>query len=178
MSVKKKIRERRVDISECGEISEKMVSVSRVAKVVKGGRRFGFSALVVVGDGRGHVGYGLGKAGEVPEAMRKAGESGKKSIIAVPMKGATIPHEVVGVFGPATVIMKPAAPGTGVIAGSTVRAVADAAGIKDIRTKALGSRNSYNLLKAVFDGIMKLKDPERVAAVRGVAFDEIGYNHP
>jgi small subunit ribosomal protein S5 len=175
MKLKRKIEERRVSVEQCGEVREKTVNVSRVAKVVKGGRRFGFSALVVVGDGRCHVGFGLGKAGEVPDALRKAADSGKKALIKLPMKGVTIPHDVIGKFGPTTVIMKPAAPGTGVIAGSAVRAILEIAGIKDIRTKVIGSTNPYNVLKAAMNGLVKLRDPERVAAVRGIPVDQIGY---
>ena len=177
MSVKDRVQLRRVSPDQCAELKEKTVHINRVAKVVKGGRRFGFSALVVVGDGRGHIGYGFGKAGEVHDALRKAAECAKKGLIKVPIRGVTIPHDTVGKFGPTSIIMKPAAPGTGVIAGSAVRAMLVSAGIKDIRTKCIGSSNPYNVLKAVMIGLLSLKDPERVASVRGTAFDEIGY-HP
>ncbi len=175
MKVKDKIQERRVSAEQCGELKEKTVNISRVAKVVKGGRRFGFSALVVVGDGRGNVGFGLGKAAEVPDALRKAADGAKKGLVRLPIRGVTIPHDVHGKFGPTEVIMKPAAPGTGVIAGSAVRAMLEAAGIKDIRTKIIGSSNPYNVVKATINGLLALKDPERISAIRGIAFDQIGY---
>ena len=167
---------RRVTLEQCGEITEKTVFINRVAKVVKGGRRFSFSALVVAGDGRGNVGYGLGKAGEVPDAIRKGAEQAKKNMIKVPFRGNTIPHDVIGKFGPSDVIMKPAAPGTGVIAGSAVRAVLDVCGIKDIRTKCIGSTNPQNVVQATIAGLMALDEPEVYAAVRGVPLDEMGYN--
>ncbi|MCL6626508.1 30S ribosomal protein S5 [Alicyclobacillus shizuokensis] len=155
------------------ELSEKLVTVNRVSKVVKGGRRFSFSALIVVGDGNGHVGAGLGKASEVPEAIRKAVEDAKKNLIQVPMKGTTIPHEAIGHFGAARVLIKPAPEGSGVIAGGPARAVLELAGIKDIVTKSLGSRNPINMVHATLDGLMQLKRAEEVARLRGKSIEEI-----
>jgi small subunit ribosomal protein S5 len=149
------------------EYEERVVSINRVAKVVKGGRRFSFSALVVVGNGAGSVGYGMGKAGEVPEAIGKASRSAKKSFIQFPLvEGRTIAHEVVGEFGAARVIMRPAAPGTGVIAGGPVRAILESVGIKDILTKCLGTRNSHNAVRATIDGLSQLQGQEFITTYK------------
>lgn len=158
---------------EQSEYIEKVVSLNRVSKTVKGGRVMKFSALVVVGDGKGKVGYGLGKAAEVPEAIRKGIEAAKKNMITVTLSGTTVPHETIGEAGAGRVLMKPAAPGTGIIAGGAVRAVVEAAGIKDIRAKCLRSNNQQNVVSATFEGLKALRGPEEVARVRGKSVDEI-----
>ena len=158
---------------EQNEFIEKVVSLNRVSKTVKGGRVMKFAALVVVGDGKGNVGYGTGKAAEVPEAIRKGLDKAHKNMINIATAGTTIPHEVIGEFGAGRVLMKPAAPGTGVIAGGPVRAVMEAVGIKDIRAKCLRSNNPQNVVSAAFEGLKALRSPEEVARIRGKSVEEI-----
>ena len=155
------------------ELQEKLVALNRVSKTVKGGRIARFAALMVVGDGNGHVGVGLGKAAEVPEAIRKGIEDAKKNMITVSLKGTTIPHEVIGVFGAGKVLLKPAALGTGIIAGGKVRAVLEAAGISNIRAKSLRSNNTTNVVKATFEGLKELRSVEEVAKIRGIEADKV-----
>ena len=155
------------------DLKERLVAINRVSKTVKGGRIFKFAALMVVGDGKGTVGFGIGKSGEDPDAIRKGIEDAKKNLIRVPLKGDTLPHEIIGEFGAAKVLMKPAAPGTGVIAGGPVRAVVESAGIKDIRTKALRSNNPCNVVRAVIEGLKSLRSAQEVAEIRGKTVEEI-----
>ncbi|MBE6827041.1 MAG: 30S ribosomal protein S5 [Ruminococcaceae bacterium] len=162
----------RIDASTL-DLQEKVVSINRVSKTVKGGRIMKFSALVVVGNGNGIVGFGIGKSSEVPDAIRKGIEDAKKNLIEVSLKGTTIPHEIIGKFGAGVVLMKPAAEGTGVIAGGPVRAVVETVGIKDIRSKALRSNNPCNVVRATIDGLSKLRNVDEVAAIRGKSAKEI-----
>ena len=166
-------RDNRRNRDEGSELIEKVVSLNRVSKTVKGGRVMKFSALMVVGDGKGKVGFGMGKAGEVSEAIRKGIEDAKKNMHTITLTGTTIPHEVIGEFGAGRVLLKPAAPGTGVIAGGAVRAVVEAAGIKDIRTKCLRSNNPNNVVGAAFEGLKSMRNAEEVARIRGKSVEEI-----
>ena len=164
---------KRINAADFPELENKMVALNRVSKTVKGGRIARFAALMVVGDGNGHVGFGLGKAAEVPEAVRKGVEDAKKNMIEVSLKGTTIPHEVLCEFGAGNVLLKPAAPGTGIIAGKTVRAVLELAGVKNIRSKCLRSNNPTNVVKATFEALKMLRTAEEVAASRGLDVNEL-----
>ncbi len=163
---------KKIDASKL-DLQEKLVALNRVSKTVKGGRIARFTAIMVVGDGAGHVGYGLGKAAEVPDAIRKGIEDAKKNMIEVSLKGTTIPHEVIGIYGAGKVLLKPASEGTGVIAGGTVRAVLEISGIKDIRAKCLRSSNPTNVVKATFEGLRELRNAEQVARMRDISVEAL-----
>ncbi|HEU4597359.1 MAG TPA: 30S ribosomal protein S5 [Pyrinomonadaceae bacterium] len=168
------MRQPRQRIPSAGlDLTDQVISINRVTKVVKGGKNLSFAALVVVGDGAGHVGFGTGKAREVPVAIKKAIEAAKKSLIRIPLIGNTLPHPIIGEHGAGRVLMKPASEGTGVIAGGAVRAVMQAAGVHDVRTKVLGSGNPHNVVRATFDGLLNMKDPMEVARLRGKQVEEL-----
>ena len=168
------MRQPRQRIPSAGlDLTDQVISINRVTKVVKGGKNLSFAALVVVGDGAGHVGFGTGKAREVPLAIKKGIEAAKKNMIRVPLIGNTLPHPMIGVHGAGRVLMKPASEGTGVIAGGAVRAVMQAAGVHDVRTKVLGSGNPHNVVRATFDGLLNMKDPMELARLRGKQVEEL-----
>ncbi|RME62219.1 MAG: 30S ribosomal protein S5 [Candidatus Dadabacteria bacterium] len=174
-ALKRLIYDYHVERSECADLEERTVMIKRVAKVVKGGRRFGFTALVIAGDGQGHVGFGLGHAVEVPAAIKKGAELAKRQLVKIPMHGTTVPHEIWAKHGATKVMIKPAKPGTGIIANAALRAIAELAGIKDIRTKCLGARSAQNMVRAMFLGLLSMETPQSVLEKRGLTEDKLDY---